>query len=72
MIESTNEHMHFAGYKFGRAPQLHLTYLMWKRGVGFRVGTTRVYTDNKRKPTLGLRHSGVQRVRRRRVGRLDP
>ena len=28
------EHMHFAGYKFGIAPQMHLTYLMWKRGVG--------------------------------------
>ena len=55
VIESTKEHMHFAGYKFGHAPQLHLTYLMWKRGTGFRVGTTRVYTDNKRKPTLGLR-----------------
>jgi DNA helicase-2/ATP-dependent DNA helicase PcrA len=55
VIESTNEHMHFAGYKFGHAPPLHLTYLMWKRGVGFRVGTTQVYNANKGKPNLGFR-----------------
>jgi DNA helicase-2/ATP-dependent DNA helicase PcrA len=54
-VVSTPEHMHFAGYKFGAGPQTHLTYLMWKRGVGFRVGTTRAYTDNNTKPTFGLR-----------------
>ena len=37
---STPEHMHFAGYVLGRTPQLHMTYLMWKQGVGFRVGTS--------------------------------
>ena len=47
--------MHFAGYKTGVAPQMHLTYLMWKRGVGFRVGISRVYTDGQVKPTIGLR-----------------
>ena len=55
VIESTNEHMHFAGYKFGHAPRLHMTYLMWKRGTGFRVGTTQVYNANKGKPNLGFR-----------------
>ena len=38
-LVSTPEHMHFAGYVIGRTPQLHMTYLMWKHGVGFRVGT---------------------------------
>ncbi len=28
------EHTHFAGFKVGRTPQLHMTYLMWKEGVG--------------------------------------
>jgi DNA helicase-2/ATP-dependent DNA helicase PcrA len=42
---STPEHTHFAGFKPGLTPQLHMTYLMWKRGVGFRVGTSRTYTD---------------------------
>ena len=44
-IVSTPEHTHFAGFKTGWTPQLHMTYLMWKRGTGFRVGTSRTYTD---------------------------
>jgi DNA helicase-2/ATP-dependent DNA helicase PcrA len=44
-IVSTPEHTHFAGFKVGRTPQLHLTYLMWKAGVGFRLGTSRTYTN---------------------------
>ena len=31
-LVSTPEHVHFAGFKAGRTPQLHMTYLMWKRG----------------------------------------
>jgi DNA helicase II / ATP-dependent DNA helicase PcrA len=52
-ITSTPEHMHFAGYLAGRTPQLHMTYLMWKRDVGFRVGTSRTYTAGQVKPTFG-------------------
>jgi DNA helicase-2/ATP-dependent DNA helicase PcrA len=44
-VVSTPEHMHFAGFKVGRTPQLHMTYLMWKEGVGFRIGTSRTYTN---------------------------
>ncbi len=40
-IVSTPEHTHFAGFKPGLTPQHHLTYVMHRRGVGFRVGTTR-------------------------------
>jgi DNA helicase-2/ATP-dependent DNA helicase PcrA len=50
-IVSTPEHMHFAGFKVGRTPQLHMTYLMWKRGTGFRIGTSRTYT-NARQQTM--------------------
>jgi DNA helicase-2/ATP-dependent DNA helicase PcrA len=46
-IVSTPEHTHFAGFKSGRTPQLHMTYVMWKRGVGFRVGTSRTYTKGQ-------------------------
>ena len=35
-LVSTPEHMHFAGYVVGRTPQLHMTYLMWKRRHGFQ------------------------------------
>ena len=45
-IVSTPEHVHFAGFKPGRTPQLHMTYLMWKSGSGFRVGTSRTYTNS--------------------------
>jgi DNA helicase-2/ATP-dependent DNA helicase PcrA len=47
-IVSTPEHTHFAGYRLGTTPQIHLTYLMWKRGVGFRVGVSGVYTQRGR------------------------
>jgi ATP-dependent DNA helicase UvrD/PcrA len=51
-IRSTPEHTHFAGFKPGRTPQLHMTYLMWKGGSGFRIGTSRTYTDGRRGKTL--------------------
>ncbi len=47
-LVSTPEHTHFAGYRLGTTPQMHLTYLMWKRGVGFRVGVSGVYTQRGR------------------------
>ena len=51
-IVSTPEHMHFAGFKPGRTPQLHMTYLMWKRGVGFRIGVSRTYTESRAARTI--------------------
>jgi DNA helicase-2/ATP-dependent DNA helicase PcrA len=55
-LVSTAEHIHFAGFVFGRTPQLHMTYVMWKRGVGFRVGTSRTYTAGQVKPVVGVRY----------------
>ena len=52
-VVATPEHVHFAGFKSGRTPQLHITYLMWKRGSGFRVGTSRTYTDGRQQPLPG-------------------
>src|SRR5881398_1756192 len=52
-IVSTPEHTHFAGFRAGRTPQLHMTYVMWKRGVGFRVGTSRTYTSGQRQAIPG-------------------
>ncbi len=46
-VISTPEHIHFAGFKVGKTPQLHMTYLMWKRGCGFRIGTSRTYTNSR-------------------------
>ncbi len=53
-LTTTYEHTHFAGYRLGLTPQKHWTYLMMKRSKGFRVGTTSVYTDARRKPRIGL------------------
>ncbi len=52
-LTSTPQHMHFAGYVIGQTPQLHMTYLMWKHGVGFRVGTSRTYTNGQEKAAFG-------------------
>ncbi|MGO9884967.1 MAG: 3'-5' exonuclease [Solirubrobacteraceae bacterium] len=51
---STPDHTHFAGYLLGRTPQLHMTYLMWRQDVGFRVGTSRTYTDGQVKAVAGV------------------
>ena len=58
-IVSTPEHMHFAGYRLGTTPQLHLTYLMWKRGVGFRVGVSGVYSQ-RGQAAVGIRQRCLQ------------
>ena len=52
-IVSTPEHVHFAGFKVGRTPQVHMTYLMWKRGHGFRIGTSRTYTNARSQSLAG-------------------
>lgn len=53
-LVSTPEHTHFAGYRLGATPQLHFTYLMRKRGVGFRLGTSQVHTRGQVKPVVGF------------------
>jgi len=52
-IVSTPDHVHFAGFKAGRTPQLQMTYLMYKAGAGFRVGTSRTYTSGQPRSVAG-------------------
>jgi DNA helicase II / ATP-dependent DNA helicase PcrA len=59
-IVSTPEHTHFAGYVLGETPQTFFTYVMWKRNVGYRVGTSQVYTKGQRKPMLGFKQRVLQ------------
>ncbi len=54
VLTSTQDHTHFAGYLLGVTPQTYMTYLMWKEGVGWRLGTTQVYTRGQEKPMLGF------------------
>lgn len=55
ILTSTPEHVHFAGYRLGLAPQVYVTYLMHKRGKGWRLGVSSTYTRGQRKPMLGFK-----------------
>jgi DNA helicase II / ATP-dependent DNA helicase PcrA len=59
-IVSTPEHTHFAGFRLGLTPQLHMTYLMRSARRGYRVGVTRTYTDGQLKPVIGIQRRSVQ------------
>ena len=59
-IVSTPEHTHFAGYLLGEAPQIFFTYLMHKKGVGYRLGTSCVYTKGQARPMIGFRQRAIQ------------
>lgn len=60
-IRATPNHKIFA--KLQPVPDIHLTYLMWKRGVGYRIGTTRgVRTSKDRALVSGLQVRTNQEV----------
>jgi DNA helicase II / ATP-dependent DNA helicase PcrA len=60
MVRSTPEHTHFAGYLLGETPQTYFLYLMHKRGVGYRVGTSQVYTKGQARPVVGFKQRALQ------------
>ncbi|HEX4779985.1 MAG TPA: 3'-5' exonuclease, partial [Usitatibacter sp.] len=60
LLVSTPEHTHFAGYLPGETPQTFFTYLMHKKGVGYRLGTSCVYTQDQVKPMVGFRQRAIQ------------
>ena len=53
-IVSTPEHAHFAGLQRGETPPMHVTYLMWRRDKGYRVGTTRTRPSGRHPQAHGL------------------
>jgi DNA helicase-2/ATP-dependent DNA helicase PcrA len=59
-LRCTPEHTHFAGYLLGKTPQTHFLYLMQKEGIGFRLGTTQVYTKGIVKPKAGFAQRSIQ------------
>ncbi len=59
-IVSTPEHTHFAGFRHGTTPQLHMTYLMRRGSHGFRVGTTRTYPGHGKRPVSGVQLRTMQ------------
>ncbi len=59
-LVSTPDHTHFAGYLLGETPQMHFVYLMHKRGVGYRLGTSQVYTRGQARPKVGFEQRSIQ------------
>ncbi len=59
-VVSTAEHTHFAGYRAEYMTQRHLTYLMWRRDKGFRVGTTRTRPSGQHPQAHGLQIRSAQ------------
>ncbi|MGP8034316.1 MAG: UvrD-helicase domain-containing protein [Steroidobacteraceae bacterium] len=57
---STPEHTHFAGYVLGETPQTYFLYLMHKEGMGWRLGTSQVYTKGQEKPMVGFKQRSIQ------------
>jgi DNA helicase II / ATP-dependent DNA helicase PcrA len=57
---STPEHTHFAGYVLGETPQTYFLYLMHKEGIGWRLGTSQVYTKGQEKPMVGCKQRSIQ------------
>ena len=56
VICSTPEHTHLAGYLLGETPRTYVLYLMHKEGIGYRLGTSEVYTNAEAKPMVGFKH----------------
>ena len=60
VLKSTPEHVHFAGYVLGETPQTYFLYLMHKEGVGYRLGTSQVYTSGQARPMVGFKQRALQ------------
>jgi DNA helicase-2/ATP-dependent DNA helicase PcrA len=60
VVKSTPEHVHFAGYVLGETPQTYFLYLMHKEGVGYRLGTSQVYTQGQARPMVGFKQRCLQ------------
>jgi len=60
VVKSTPEHVHFAGYVLGETPQTYFLYLMHKESVGYRLGTSQVYTAGQARPMVGFKQRALQ------------
>src|SRR6202043_4007102 len=60
VVKSTPEHTHFAGYVLGETPQTYFLYLMHKAGIGYRLGSSQVYTAGEAKPMVAFKQRSLQ------------
>jgi DNA helicase-2/ATP-dependent DNA helicase PcrA len=54
VLISTPDHTHFAGYRLGITPQIYLNYLMYKKNIGWRIGTTSIQTKGQKRSMIGF------------------
>ncbi len=54
-LVSTPEHIHFADVLLDESPQTYFTYLMYKEGYGYRLGTSQIYTRGQARPVIGFK-----------------
>ncbi|MEY2928228.1 MAG: hypothetical protein RL367_2705 [Pseudomonadota bacterium] len=54
-LASTAEHIHFADFVPQASLQAQYTYLMFKQGVGYRIGTSQVYTKGQKRAIIGFK-----------------
>ncbi len=59
-LASTAEHMHIADIVHNDSPQKYYTYLMYRAGSGYRLGTSQIYTTARRKRVIGFRQRCLQ------------
>jgi len=59
-LTTTPEHTHFADVILHESPQKHFVYLMHRRGSGYRLGTSQVYTRGERHPVIGYQQRCLQ------------
>ncbi|MDQ2103725.1 UvrD-helicase domain-containing protein [Azospirillum isscasi] len=60
VLLTTPEHSHFADVIHSESPQRYFTYLMHKRGYGYRVGTSQIYTRGQKYPVIGYQQRCLQ------------
>jgi DNA helicase-2/ATP-dependent DNA helicase PcrA len=60
VLDCTPEHTHFAGYLLGETPQTYFLCLMYKEGVGYRLGTSQVYTPGQARRMVGFKQRALQ------------
>jgi DNA helicase II / ATP-dependent DNA helicase PcrA len=54
-ITSTPGHIHFADIVAEESEQTHFTYLMFRKGIGYRLGTSQIYTNGPKRTNVGFR-----------------
>jgi len=60
VLTTTEEHTHFADVVHSDSAQTYYVYLMEKRGVGFRLGTSQIYTQAQKSRVVGYRQRCLQ------------